>query len=84
MTLMARGDAEDVQLEEIRKSVATISLPSEHELRKLARYRRLIEEGLVRRLQALELTKKLTTNRPAAEHDLVAAKDFRLRLRIAR
>ena len=84
ISLMARGDAEEAQQEEIRIAVAALALPAEHELRKLARYRKSLEEGLLRRLQALELTKKLTADRPAAEHDLGAAREFRLQLRIAR
>jgi hypothetical protein len=84
LALMARGDAEEAGQEQVRVAVAALSLPAEHELRKLVRYRKALEEGLLRRLQALELTKKLTADRPAAEQVLDAAREFRLRLRIAR
>jgi hypothetical protein len=84
ISLMARGDEEEARQEEIRVAVAALALPAEHELRKLMRYRKGIEEGLLRRLQALELTRKLIDDRLAAEQDLGAAREFRLRLRIAR
>lgn len=74
------GKDVDKKQEETRKAVATISLPDKEELSKLAKYRRLIEEGLGRRLDMLE---QLRQNSVAAGIDeLAAAREYRLRLRV--
>ena len=82
LTLMARGEAEEVQQDQLRVAVASIALPAENELRKLSRYRRMIEDGLDRRLQALSAMKALTAGHQAAEQDAGKAREFRLRLRL--
>lgn len=79
--LLSRGEVEQKRQDEIRKAVATIALPGESELKKLTRYRRQLEDGLQRRLQALETMRLLTANRPGPE-DADKAREFRLRLRL--
>ena len=63
------------------QSSAAISLPDEGELKKLARYRKLLEEGLQRRLLALEQMRKMNEGR-AAEQGSERAKEFRVKLRL--
>jgi hypothetical protein len=81
VALLARGEVEQARQEETRIAVATMALPAESELKKLARYRRQLEDGLQRRLQALEIMRRLTTERPG-QQDPEKAREYRLRLRL--
>jgi hypothetical protein len=81
VALLARGEVEQARQEQVRIAVATIALPAESELKKLARYRKQLEDGLQRRLQALDLMRKLTADRPG-QQDPEKAREFRVRLRL--
>jgi hypothetical protein len=81
VALLARGEIEQARQEQIRIAVATIALPAESELKKLGRYRKQLEDGLQRRLQALDLMRKLTADRPC-QPDPEKAREYRLRLRL--
>lgn len=80
--LVERATRDEAVQEELRKAIAGISLPGEAELKKLARYAKLVEESLARRLAALEQLRKATENvTPATEEQ---AREFRLRLRVVK
>ncbi|GMU61123.1 MAG: hypothetical protein AMXMBFR34_28860 [Myxococcaceae bacterium] len=81
-TLMKKGDLEEAREAELRRAIATIALPDEGELKKLARYRKLLEEGLQRRLQALEQLRKLAVASPATAEASEKAREFRVKLRV--
>jgi hypothetical protein len=84
LDLLTRGEVAQVRQEQLREAVAGISLPFEVELRKLAKYRKALEDGLIRRMQALDAMRKLVADRPVAEQDLGVAREYRLRLRVVR
>lgn len=77
--LMKKGDQDEAAQQELRKAIATIALPNEAELKKLARYRKLMEEGLQRRLQSLEQLRKLAV---ASVETTEKAREFRVKLRV--
>ena len=81
VALLARGEVEQARQEQIRIAVATIALPAEGELKKLSRYRKTIEDGLQRRLQALEMMRKLAADRPG-QPEPERSKEYRIRLRL--
>ena len=83
VALLARGEVEQARQEQIRMAVATIALPAESELKKLADTGSQLEDGLQRRLQALDLMRKLTADRPG-QQDPEKAREFRVRLRLVR
>ncbi len=76
------GKEVEAKQDELRKAVATISLPDKEELAKLGRYRKLIEEGLARRLAMLNQFRQISV--AGTEVDRAAAREYRLRLRIVR
>ena len=80
--LLDTGRAQDVEQDELRAAIAGIALPDEAELKKLARYRSMLELSVQRRLVALEQLRKLVAGNEAGEKDLERAKEFRVRLRI--
>lgn len=80
--LFERATRDEAVQAELRAAIAGIALPAEAELRKLARYTKLVEESLARRLAALEQLRKATENvTPATEEQ---AREFRLRLRVVK
>ncbi len=54
----------------------------EQELKKLGRYRKLLEEGLQRQLAALEQVRKLSASSTRSDGERAAAKAYRLKLRV--
>lgn len=81
--LLHEAEREDAAQTELRKAIAGLALPDEVELRKLARYRKILEDGLQRRLLVLDQMRKLTESRPA-EQGGEQAKAFRVQLRLVR
>jgi hypothetical protein len=79
--LMAVGDQASAANDHLREAVATIAIPDEKELKKLARYRKLLEDGLQRRLAALDQLRKLTAT-AARPEDASRAREYRVRLRV--
>lgn len=80
--LLAKGKAEDAAQDELRAAITGIALPDEAELRKLGRYRKILEDSLQRRLAALEQLRKLTAERREAGAGPDKAKEYRVRLRV--
>lgn len=80
--LLDLGRAEDTTQDEVRASISGIALPDEAELKKLARYRRMLEDSLQRRLAALDQLRKLTAGKVAGQNDVEKAKEYRVRLRV--
>lgn len=66
----------------MRKSIATVALPSEAELKKLQRYRKILEEGLQRRLAALDQLRKLGDATVRSDSEKATAREFRVKLRV--
>jgi len=58
--LLREGEKVSAVQDDLRKAIATLALPDEAELKKLARYRKILEDGLQRRLAALEQLRKLS------------------------
>lgn len=81
--LLARAERLDAAQQELRKAITEIALPDETELKKLMRYRKLVEEGLLRRLQALDQLRKLSVQSAAAEAG-ERAREYRVRLRVVK
>ena len=80
--LMELGQHEDGRQDDLREAIAAVALPDDAELRKLSRYRKMLEEGLQRRLQALQQARALPVReRPSAERAR-DVKEYRLRLRV--
>jgi hypothetical protein len=80
--LFERATRDEAVQTELRAAIAMIALPAEAELKKLARYAKLVEESLTRRLAALEQLRNATENvTPATEEQ---AREFRLRLRVVK
>lgn len=79
-SLMNAGSREEAAQEELRRAIAEIALPDEAELKKLARYRRTLEEGIQRRLQVLEQLRKLSATKQASAPG--ATHEYRVRLRV--
>jgi hypothetical protein len=80
--LLDRGQVEDAAQDELRAAIAGIALPDEAELKKLARYRKMLEDSLQRRLAALDQLRKLTAGMVAGEADVEKAKEYRVKLRV--
>jgi hypothetical protein len=81
-TLLDMGRDQDVEQDRLRAAIAGIALPDVAELKKLARYRSMLELSLGRRLAALEQLRKLTAGNVAGEKDLERAKEYRVKLRL--
>ncbi|HEY3447521.1 MAG TPA: hypothetical protein VGK67_14295 [Myxococcales bacterium] len=79
--LMERGDRDEAAQQELRKAISEISLPDEAELKKLARYRKLLEDGLLRRLQALDQLRKMKVDQTSVDA-ADRAHEFRVKLRV--
>lgn len=80
--LLDQGKAEDAAQDELRAAISGIALPDEVELRKLGRYRKMLEDSLQRRLAALDQVRKLRTDRRADPADIERAREYRVRLRV--
>jgi hypothetical protein len=80
--LVERATRDEAAQEDLRKAIAGIALPAEAELKKLARYMKMIEESLTRRLAALEQLRKANETTSAATEE--QAREFRLRLRVVK
>jgi hypothetical protein len=80
--LIDRGDRIEADQGDMRKAVATLAIPDEKELSKLGRYRRMVEEGLHRRLQALECLRRLSTTAAPDAASVNRASEYRMRLRV--
>lgn len=80
--LLDRGQREDAAQDELRANIAGIALPDEAELRKLGRYRKMLDDSIQRRLAALDQFRKLTAGKVAGQADVEKAKEYRVRLRI--
>ena len=61
-----------------------VALPDERELKKVARYRKLLEEGLQRKTLALESLRKLGAEQAAAVKNVTNAREYRMKLRVVR
>jgi hypothetical protein len=80
--LLDMGRDQDVEQDRLRAAIAGIALPDEAELKKLARYRSMLELSLGRRLTALEQLRRLTAGNMADESDVVKAREYRVKLRV--
>jgi hypothetical protein len=80
--LLDRGHAEEAAQDDLRANIAGIALPDEAELKKLARYRKMLEDSLQRRLAALDQLRKLTAGKVAGEADVERAREYRMKLRV--
>ena len=81
-TLLDMGRDQDVEQDRLRAAIAGIALPDVAELKKLARYRSMLELSLERRLAALEQLRKITAGNVVGEKDVERAKEFRVKLRV--
>jgi hypothetical protein len=81
-TLLDMGRDQDVEQDRLRAAIAGIALPDVGELKKLGKYRAMLELSLGRRLAALEQLRKLTAANVAGEKDAKRAKEFRVKLRV--
>ena len=81
-TLLDMGRDQDVEQDRLRAAIAGIALPDVAELKKLAKYRAMLETSLGRRLGALEVLRRLTAGNVAGEKDVERAKEFRVKLRV--
>jgi hypothetical protein len=78
--LMERARGAEAEQETLRKAMSAVALPPEAELKRLARYVKLTEESLARRLAALDQLRKVTVGvSPTMQEQ---ARAFRLRLRV--
>lgn len=80
--LLDRGHAEEAAQEELRAAIAGIALPDEAELRKLARYRKMLEDSLQRRLAALDQARKLPAGTRTSPNGAKEPTEYRVRLRV--
>ena len=80
--LLERGDRIEADQDGLRRAIATIAIPNEKELSKLARYRRMLEEGLQRRLQCLDQIRAVAATVDPAHAE--EAKQYRVRLRLVK
>ena len=78
--LLTIGHALDARDVELRKALANVVLPEEAELKKLQRYRRMLEEGLHRKLGLLEMTRSLTAK--SAPEMAEKSREYRVKLRL--
>jgi hypothetical protein len=81
-TLLDMGRDQDVEQDRLRAAIAGIALPDVVELKKLAKYRAMLELSLGRRLAALEQLRKLTAGNVAGEKDVEKAREYRVKLRV--
>jgi hypothetical protein len=81
-TLLDMGRDQDVEQDRLRAAISGITLPDEGELKKLSRYRSMLELSLQRRLAALEQLRKLTAGNVVGEKDQERAREFRVKLRV--
>jgi hypothetical protein len=81
-TLLDMGRDQDVEQDRLRAAIAGIALPDVAELKKLGRYRAMLELSLARRLAALEQLRRLTAGNVAGEKDMERAREYRVRLRV--
>lgn len=80
--LLREGEKVSAVQDNLQKSIATLALPDEAELKKLARYRKILEDGLQRRLAALEQLRKLSVAVARSEEEKAAARGYRVKLRV--
>ncbi len=80
--LLDRGQREDAAQDELRANISGIALPDEAELKKLARYRKMLEDSLQRRLAALDQLRKINASMVAGEADVERAREYRMKLRV--
>lgn len=80
--LLERGQRDEVALQAVRAAAGRIAVPHEHDIKKLARYRKALEESLSRRLSVLEQVRALSAARPAVESAEV--REHLIRLRVVR
>lgn len=80
--LLDVGARDEGAQQELRAAIATIALPDEAELKKLGRYRKILEEGLHRRLLSLEQLRKLAATSPATKETTEKAREYRVKLRV--
>jgi hypothetical protein len=80
--LLDRGHAEEAAQDELRANISGIALPDEAELKKLARYRKMLEDSLQRRLTTLDQLRKIAASKVSGEADMEKAKEYRVRLRV--
>lgn len=81
--VMQQGDKDLALQDDLRKDIATIALPDEAELKKLARYRKMLEESVKRRLDALDQLRRMKEDHQAASKDSAEkAREFRVKLRL--
>jgi hypothetical protein len=80
--LLDLGTLHDAEQDALRIAVGRIALPDEAELKKLAKYRAMLELSLQRRLAALAQLRALTAGNVSSEKDVERAREFRMRLRI--
>lgn len=80
--LMEAGDRDEAAQETLRRAIATIALPDEAELKKLGRYRKILEDGLQRRLQALDQIRELTAASTATSEAADRSREYRVKLRL--
>jgi hypothetical protein len=81
-TLLDMGRDQDVEQDRLRGAIAGIALPDVGELKKLGRYRAMLELSLGRRLAALEQFRRLTAGTVVGEKDVERAKEYRVKLRV--
>jgi len=80
--LIEIGDRESAAEDEMRKAVATVAVPDEKELKKIARYRAMLETSLQRRMAALEQLRSLAPAQAPANEDKERAREYRVKLRL--
>jgi hypothetical protein len=80
--LLDRGQREDAAQDALRANIAGIALPDVAELKNLARYRKMLEDPLQRRLAALDQLRRLTAGKVAGQTDMERAKEYRVKLRV--
>jgi hypothetical protein len=80
--LLDLGRDQDAEQDRLRAAISGIALPDEAELKKLARYRAMLEVSVQRRLAALEQVRKLTAGNVADQKDVERAKEYRVKLRV--
>lgn len=80
--LLEHGDRVDDAQDDLRRAIATIAVPDKDELAKIAKYRRMLEDGLLRRLQALEQLRKLGSTGARSEEEKAASRGYRVQLRV--
>ena len=81
-TLIMQGEQLDATQDGLRKAIASVALPDEAEMKKVARYTKLLEDSLQRRLAALDQLRKLTAGQAVTKEDADRAQEYRVRLRL--